>query len=108
MIDCAKGIGLLVFHPEPLADYAFLNGGLARITDHKPPLVAIPTTAGTGSEVGRAALVTMNSGRKMAFLSPELIPHAVICDPTLALRLPQDIDRGHGNGRHRALCGNVL
>jgi alcohol dehydrogenase class IV len=95
-MDCAKCIGLLVHHPQPLSDYAFLNGGLAKITDHKPPLIAIPTTAGTGSEVGRAALVTMHSGRKMAFLSPKLIPSAVICDPTLTLKLPKSLTAGTG------------
>jgi alcohol dehydrogenase class IV len=95
-IDCAKCIGLLVHHPEPLADYAFLKGGLARITGNKPPLVAIPTTAGTGSEVGRAALITMNSGRKMAFLSPKLIPTAVICDPLLTLELPKALTAATG------------
>ncbi len=95
-IDCAKCIGLLVHHPEPLAHYAFLNGGLPRITDNKPPLIAIPTTAGTGSEVGRAALITMNSGRKTAFLSPNLIPSSVICDPTLTLELPKALTAGTG------------
>jgi alcohol dehydrogenase class IV len=90
-IDCAKCIGLLVSHPEPLGNYAFLNGGLPRITGSKPPLVAIPTTAGTGAEVGRAALITMSTGRKMAFLSPKLIPNAVICDPTLTLGLPKSL-----------------
>lgn len=95
-IDCAKCIGLLVHHPQPLSQYAFLNGGLPRITGKKPPLIAIPTTAGTGSEVGRAALITMNEGRKMAFLSPKLIPDAVICDPILTLGLPKALTAGTG------------
>lgn len=96
VMDCAKCIGLLDHHPQPLADYAFLNGGLAKITDRKPPLIAIPTTAGTGSEVGRAALITMDSGRKMAFLSPKLIPSSVICDPTLTLKLPRGLTASTG------------
>ena len=95
-IDCAKCIGLLVHHPQPLADYAFLNGGLPKITGKKPPLIAIPTTAGTGSEVGRAALVSMNNGRKLAIISPHMIPNAVICDPNLTLGLPKGLTAGTG------------
>jgi len=95
-IDCAKCIGLLVHHPEPLSQYAFLDGGLPRITQRRPPLIAIPTTAGTGSEVGRAALITMTGGRKMAFLSPNLIPNSVICDATLTLELPPNLTAATG------------
>jgi alcohol dehydrogenase class IV len=95
-IDCAKCIGLLVHHPQPLSDYAFLNGGLPKITGRKPPLIAIPTTAGTGSEVGRAALVSMNNGRKLAIISPHMIPSAVICDPNLTLGLPKGLTAGTG------------
>jgi len=95
-IDCAKCIGLLVYHPQPLSDYAFLNGGLPKITGKKPPVIAIPTTAGTGSEVGRAALVSMNNGRKLAIISPHMIPNAVICDPNLTLGLPKGLTAGTG------------
>jgi 4-hydroxybutyrate dehydrogenase len=95
-IDCAKCIGLLVHHPQPLSVYAFLNGGLPKITGKKPPLIAIPTTAGTGSEVGRAALVSMNNGRKLAIISPHMIPNAVICDPNLTLGLPKGLTAGTG------------
>ena len=51
-------------------------------------MIAIPTTAGTGSEVGRAALITLDDGRKLGFISPHLIPKAAICDPELTLGLP--------------------
>jgi alcohol dehydrogenase class IV len=87
-IDCAKCIALLVTHPEPLEQYALIRGGLSRITGSKPPLVAIPTTAGTGSEVGRAALVTLKGGPKLALVSPHMIPDAAVCDPELTLELP--------------------
>jgi alcohol dehydrogenase class IV len=87
-IDCAKAIALLVNHPPPLENYAFANGGLARITADMPPVIAIPTTAGTGSEVGRAALLTMAGGNKVALVSPHLIPAAAVCDPELTLQLP--------------------
>ncbi len=52
------------------------------------PVVAIPTTAGTGAEVGRAALITLQDGRKLGFISPHLIPKRVICDPELTTALP--------------------
>ena len=87
-IDCAKAIALFVNHPPPLEDYAFANGGLARITSDMPPVIAIPTTAGTGSEVGRAALLIMAGGNKIALVSPHLIPTAAVCDPGLTLQLP--------------------
>jgi alcohol dehydrogenase class IV len=95
-MDCAKGIALLVYHPQPLEQYAFLNGGLPRINQEMPPLIAVPTTAGTGSEVGRAALISMNNGLKMAFLSAKFIPKAVLCDPTLTLDAPPKLTAGSG------------
>jgi 4-hydroxybutyrate dehydrogenase len=88
-IDLAKGVALMAAHrPAPLADFAVAAGGLARITAASPPVVAIPTTAGTGSEVGRAALIAMRDGRKLAFISPYLLPRMAICDPTLTAGLP--------------------
>lgn len=87
-IDCAKCIALLVTHPEPLEQYALIRGGAGRVTADKPPLVAVPTTAGTGSEVGRGALITMRSGEKLAIISPHIIPDVAICDPQLACGLP--------------------
>jgi hypothetical protein len=87
-IDLAKGVALLAAHPGPLADYAAILGGVPRITPATAPVVAVPTTAGTGSEVGRAALITLADGRKLGFISPHLIPKAAICDPLLTLGLP--------------------
>jgi alcohol dehydrogenase class IV len=87
-LDLAKATALLVTHPEPLAQYAAILGGAERITGRKPPVIAIPTTAGTGSEVGRAALITLNDGRKLGFISPHMIPNAAICDPELTIDLP--------------------
>ena len=87
-IDLAKAVALIVSHPEPLAQYAAILGGLPRITAAMPPVIAIPTTAGTGSEVGRAALITLDDGRKLGFISPHLIPNLAICDPELTLGLP--------------------
>jgi 4-hydroxybutyrate dehydrogenase len=86
-IDLAKGVALLATHPEPFEQYAAILGGLTKIGP-VAPLVAIPTTAGTGSEVGRAALITLSDGRKLGFISPRLIPLRAVCDPELTLGLP--------------------
>jgi alcohol dehydrogenase class IV len=95
-IDLAKGIALLATHPAPLAQYAMIEGGLRRITAAVAPLVAIPTTAGTGSEVGRAALITLDDRRKLGFISPHMIPKHAICDPVLTLGLPPALTAATG------------
>tara|TARA_B100000809_G_scaffold158129_1_gene155447 strand:- start:5132 stop:6253 length:1122 start_codon:yes stop_codon:yes gene_type:complete len=95
-IDCAKGIALLVTHPEPLEQYALIHGGLSLITADMPPLFAVPTTAGTGSEVGRAALITVASGAKLGLISKHLIPTAAVCDPQLTLGMPTQLTAATG------------
>ena len=87
-IDLAKGVALLATHAGKLEDYAMIYGGLDRITGKVAPVIAIPTTAGTGAEVGRAALLTLDDGRKLGIISPHLIPKRAICDPELTLGLP--------------------
>lgn len=87
-IDLAKGVALLATHVGDLEQYAAILGGIPKITSAVAPLVAVPTTAGTGSEVGRAALITLQDGRKLGFISPFLIPRRAICDPELTLGLP--------------------
>src|SRR6185437_6647457 len=84
-MDLAKGVRLLATHPLPLPQYALIEGGVARIKPPLPPLVAIPTTAGTGSEVGRGAVIIMKDGRKLGIGSPHLIPSLALCDPELTL-----------------------
>jgi alcohol dehydrogenase class IV len=86
-IDLAKGVALMATHPAPLIDYAAVNGGVERISDRVIPTIAIPTTAGTGSEVGRAAMINVR-GRKLDFISPHLFPARALCDPGLTLELP--------------------
>ena len=86
-IDLAKGVALMATHPAPLVDYAAVNGGVERITSRVVQTVAIPTTAGTGSEVGRAAMINVD-GRKLDFMSPHLFPGRALCDPDLTLELP--------------------
>lgn len=95
-IDLAKGVALLASHPTPLEQYAMILGGLDRITPKLPPVIAIPTTAGTGAEVGRAALITLSDGRKLGFISPHLIPRRAICDPELTLGLPPGLTAATG------------
>ncbi|MCS2608295.1 iron-containing alcohol dehydrogenase [Halomonas dongshanensis] len=95
-IDLAKAVALLARHPAPLRQYAAIEGGASKITDSVLPLIAIPTTAGTGSEVGRASLITMNDCRKLGFLSPHLIPDVAICDPRLTLDLPPTLTAATG------------
>jgi 4-hydroxybutyrate dehydrogenase len=87
-IDLAKGVALLATHPGELEQYAMIYGGLERIIGKVAPVIAIPTTAGTGAEVGRAALLTLDDGRKLGIISPHLIPKRAICDPELTLGLP--------------------
>jgi 4-hydroxybutyrate dehydrogenase len=95
-IDLAKGVALLATHPGGLESYAAILGGIPRITAAVAPLIAIPTTAGTGSEVGRAALITLDDERKLGFISPHLIPKRAICDPELTLGLPPHLTAATG------------
>ena len=95
-IDLAKGVALLATHSGDLEQYAAILGGVPRITAAVAPLIAIPTTAGTGSEVGRAALITLDDDRKLGFISPHLIPKRAICDPELTLGLPPHLTAATG------------
>lgn len=87
-IDCAKGTAIAATHDGPLTTYATIEGGSPRITERVAPLIAIPTTAGTGSEVARGAIVIVDDGRKLGFHSWHLVPKAAICDPALTVGLP--------------------
>jgi len=87
-IDCAKGVAIAVSHDGPLKTYATIEGGSPKITDRVPPLIAVPTTAGTGSEVARGAILIVDDGRKLGFHSWHLVPKTAICDPELTLGLP--------------------
>jgi 4-hydroxybutyrate dehydrogenase len=95
-IDLAKGVALVATHPGPLEQYAAILGGVPRIAPSAAPVIAVPTTAGTGSEVGRAALLTLRDGRKLGFISPHLIPKRAICDPELTLGLPPGLTAATG------------
>ncbi|MFL9927405.1 iron-containing alcohol dehydrogenase [Herbaspirillum lusitanum] len=87
-IDLAKGVAVCGTHEGPLKSFALIEGGLSNITAKTAPVIAIPTTAGTGSEVGRGAILILDDGRKVGVLSPYLVPRSAICDPELTLNLP--------------------
>lgn len=87
-MDLAKAVAVCAAHPGPLKDFIAVNGGTARITAATAPIIAIPTTAGTGSEVGRGAMLILDDGRKVGLLSPHIVPKSAICDPELTLDLP--------------------
>ena len=95
-IDCAKGTAIAARHAGPLKTYATIEGGSPKITDAVAPLIAVPTTAGTGSEVARGAIVIVDDGRKLGFHSWHLVPRAAICDPELTLGLPPALTAATG------------
>lgn len=96
-IDAAKGIRLMATHPPPLALYDDAKDGWQHVVNPMPPLVAIPTTAGTGSEVGRSFVVTLaETGRKTVIFAPALMPSVALCDPTLTYDLPPRLTAATG------------
>ena len=94
-MDMAKIIGLMATHDDPIEKYAAKTGG-AKFIGKIPPLVAIPTTAGTGSEVSVGAVVILENGTKETIVSPNLIPATAICDPDLTLGLPAHLTAATG------------
>lgn len=95
-MDLAKGVAIAATHPGPLKTYATIEGGSPRITDAVAPVIAVPTTAGTGSEVARGAIVIVDDGRKLGFHNWLLMPRAAICDPELTLGLPPSLTAATG------------
>jgi|TARA_B100000035_G_scaffold112574_1_gene95507 4-hydroxybutyrate dehydrogenase len=94
-IDLAKAVALMANHQGSLLNYSVNEGGYGKITE-TVPMIAIPTTSGTGSEVSIGSLITMNDGRKLIYASPHLMPKAAICDPELTLGLPPVLTAGAG------------
>ncbi|MBJ6759218.1 iron-containing alcohol dehydrogenase [Myxococcaceae bacterium JPH2] len=96
-LDAGKLVQLLTTHEPPLSRYDDATGGDQFIREDVPPLIAIPTTAGTGSEVGRSGVVTLkDTGRKTVIFSPHLLPRAAVVDPELTLGLPPAITAATG------------
>ncbi|MGE5048988.1 MAG: iron-containing alcohol dehydrogenase, partial [Deltaproteobacteria bacterium] len=94
-LDMAKAIALLAHHQPPLAQYDDAKGGDARITANVPPIVQVPTTAGTGSEVGRSTVLVIG-GTKTVIFSPYLMAKAAILDPELTVGLPPFVTAATG------------
>ena len=94
-MDLAKAVALMANHEGSLLDYSVNEGGYGKIKETMP-MVAIPTTSGTGSEVSVGSLIIMNDGRKLIFASPHLMPNAAICDPELTIGLPPVLTAGAG------------
>ncbi|TPG26825.1 iron-containing alcohol dehydrogenase [Variovorax guangxiensis] len=95
-IDCAKGVAIAATHEGPLKTYATIEGGSPKITENVAPLIAVPTTAGTGSEVARGAILIVDDHRKLGFHSWHIMPKAAICDPELTLGLPPRLTAATG------------
>jgi alcohol dehydrogenase class IV len=95
-IDCAKGVAIAATHEGPLTSYATIEGGSLKITDRAAPLIAVPTTSGTGSEVARGAIIIVEDQRKLGFHSWHIVPKAAICDPELTFGLPAKLTAATG------------
>ncbi len=88
-LDVAKIVALRQHHRRPLADYDDAIGGDRLVTEPVAPIVAIPTTAGTGSEVGRSGVITLAAtSRKTVIFAPRLMPRVALLDPELTRSMP--------------------
>ncbi|MGD8318789.1 MAG: iron-containing alcohol dehydrogenase [Myxococcales bacterium] len=97
VMDVAKLVRLAATHSAPLAQYDDAVGGSAKIEGPLPPMIAIPTTAGTGSEVGRSGVVTIEAtNRKTVIFSPLLLPEVAILDPVMTRTMPPFITAATG------------
>jgi alcohol dehydrogenase class IV len=89
VLDVGKLVRLTATHPEPLSQYDDAIGGSTRIVNPVPPMIAIPTTAGTGSEVGRSGVVTIEAtNAKTVIFAPSLLPDVAILDPVMTSTMP--------------------
>lgn len=96
-LDAGKLIALKTTHERPLEEYDDAIGGDAHITSNVPPIINVPTTAGTGSEVGRSGVVTLEAtGRKTVIFSPYLMAKAAILDPELTVSMPPRVTAATG------------
>jgi len=93
-LDLAKAVAVLATHAPPLWNYCNRHASPAPI-DQAPPVILLPTTAGTGSEVGRSAVIVFDNGIKAGVRCPDLVS-AAICDPELTLGLPPLITAATG------------
>jgi len=96
-VDVAKLVRVVVSEPLSLEEYDDAIGGDAKMKGVFPPMVAIPTTAGTGSEVGRSGVATLQkTGKKTIIFHPKLIPSVAVLDPRMTESLPPAITAATG------------
>ena len=96
-LDVGKLIALKTTHERPLHEYDDAIGGDAHITSNVPPILTVPTTAGTGSEVGRSGVVTLEAtGRKTVIFCPYFMAKAAILDPELTVSMPAKVTAATG------------
>jgi 4-hydroxybutyrate dehydrogenase len=96
-LDVAKIVRVIVSEPLPLDEYDDAIGGDAKMKGVFPPMIAIPTTAGTGSEVGRSGVATLEkTGKKTIIFHPKLIPNVAVLDPRMTESLPPHITAATG------------
>ncbi len=96
-IDVARAIVLRINHREDLFKYDDLIGGDVYVTNDVPHFITIPTTAGTGSEVGRSAIIADDeTHQKKILFSPKLLAKIVFADPLLTMELPPFITAATG------------
>ena len=96
-IDAAKTMMVLATHDGPLEQYDDAKGGDRLIKKNMPPFFAIPTTAGTGSEVGRSSVITLKStNKKTIIFSPYMMPTIAVLDPELTISLPPNLTAATG------------
>lgn len=93
-LDLAKAVAVLATHAPPLWNYCNRHAKPLSI-DQAPPVILLPTTAGTGSEVGRSAVIVFDNGVKAGVRCPDLVT-AAICDPELTFGLPPAITAATG------------
>lgn len=94
-IDAGKTIKVMATHDGPLEKYDDTKGGDKYIKDNMPPFYAIPTTAGTGSEVGRSSVITVNQKKTIIF-SPFMMPDIAVLDPLITVSLPPKLTAATG------------
>src|SRR5579862_6994644 len=91
-MDVARAIALRINHHHDLFDYDDLIGGDKYVTESVPHFITIPTTSGTGSEVGRSAIISEDdTHRKRILFSPKLLAKIVFADPSLTMDLPPSV-----------------
>lgn len=96
-MDVARAVALRINHHRDLFDYDDLTGGDKYVTEDVPYFITVPTTSGTGSEVGRSAIISEDeTHRKRILFAPKLLAKIVFADPLLTMQLPPFVTAATG------------